>query len=88
MGHGLVIAPDSPRAERADSGQVELERRLRDTLSVLNPGLPVNALDDSFRKVTRLKGSTLESRNRAFHQMLVNGVEVEYRDAEGRVRED
>ena len=52
------------------------------------PGLPVNALDDSFRKVTRLKGSTLESRNRAFHQMLVNGVEVEYRDAEGRVRED
>ena len=86
--YGPDIAPDTPKAERADYGQVVLERRLRDALATLNPGLPVGALDDAYRKLTRSEGSTLEARNRAFHQMLVNGVEIEYRDAEGRVRGD
>ena len=83
--HGPDIAPDTSNAERTDYGQVVLERRLRDALAALNPGLPADALDDAFRKLTRPEGSTLEARNRAFHRMLVNGVEVEYRDAEGRV---
>ena len=65
-----------------------LERRLRDSLAELNPGLPADALDDSFRRLTRPDGSTLEARNRAFHRMLVNGVEVEYRESGGRVRGD
>ena len=30
----------------------------------------------------------MDARNRAFHRMLVNGVEIEYRDAEGIVRGD
>ncbi len=86
--HGPDIAPETPSAERTDYGQVVLERRLRDALAELNPGLPVSALDDAFRKLTRPEGSTLEARNRAFHRMLVNGVEIEYRDSEGRVRGD
>ena len=88
VAHGPVVAPDSPNAERADYSQVVLDRRLRDGLAVLNSSLPVDALDDAFRKLTRPEGSTLEARNRAFHRMLVNGVEIEYRDAEGRVRGD
>ena len=58
--------PDTPNAERTDYGQVVLERRLRDALAQLNPGLPLDALDDAFRKLTRPEGSTLEARNRAF----------------------
>ena len=50
--------------------------------------MPVEALDDAFRKLTRPQGATVEARNRAFHRMLVNGVEIEYRDAEGTVRGD
>ena len=88
VAHGPNIAPDTPDAERDDYGQVALERRLRDSLAELNPSLPADALDDAFRKLTRPDGSTLEARNRAFHRMLVNGVEVEYREAEGRVRGD
>ena len=88
VAHGPDIAPDTPDAERADYGQVVLQRRLRDTLAELNPRLPAAALDDAFRKLTRPDGSTLEARNREFHRMLVNGVEVEYREAEGRVRGD
>ena len=88
VAHGSDIAPETPHAERDDYGQVVLERRLRDALAELNPGLPAPALDDAFRKLTRPQGSTLEARNRAFHQMLVNGVEIEYRDSDGRVRGD
>ena len=86
--HGPDIAPDMPSAERDDYGQVVLDRRLRDALAELNPTLPASALDDAYRKLTRPEGSTLEARNRAFHRMLVNGVEVEYRDTDERVRGD
>ena len=88
VAHGLDIAPDSPTAERADYAQVVLERRVWDALAALNSGLPGGALDDAFRKLTRPEGSTVNARNRTFHRMLVNGVEIEYRDAEGRVRGD
>ena len=84
--HGPDIAPDTPRAERTDCGQVVLERRLRAALAGLNPALPRDALDDAFRKLTRPEGSTREGRNHAFHRMLANGVEIEYRDAEERLR--
>ena len=88
MAHGPDIAPDTPSAERNDYGQVVLERRLCDALAELNSSLPASALDDAFRKLTRPEGATLEARNRAFHRMLVEGVTVEYRDTDGRVRGD
>ena len=88
VAHGPDIAPDTPNAERDEYDQVVLERRLRDALAELNPSLPVDALDDAFRKLTRPEGSTLEARNHEFHRMLVNGVEIEYREVGGRVRGD
>ena len=86
--HGPDIAPETPDAERDDYRQVVLEHRVRGALNELNPSLPTSALDDACRMLTRPEGSTLEARNRAFHRMLVNGVEVEYRDTDGRVRGD
>ena len=86
VAHGPDIAPDTPNAERADYDQVVLGQRLRDALAALNPGLPAAALDDAFRKLTHPEGPTLEARNRAFHRMLVDGVTVEYRIAEGAIR--
>ena len=64
------------------------ERRLRDALARLNPDLPLEALDDAFHKLTRPEGSALEARNRAFHRMLVAGVNVEYCTAGGAIRGD
>ena len=86
VAHGPDIAPGTPNAERTDYGQVALERRVQDSLAELNPSLPPSALDDAFRKLTRSEGATLEARNRAFHRMLVDGVTVEHRDGEGRIR--
>ena len=61
VAHGPDIAPDTPNSERDDYGQVVLERRLRDALEELNPGLPVDALDGAYRKLTRPEGATVEA---------------------------
>ena len=84
--HGPNIAPDTLAAERSDYGEVLLEQRLRDSLARFNPDLPAEALDDAFRKLVHAEGPTLETRNRAFHRMLVDGVTVEYRTSDGAVR--
>ena len=86
IAHGPEIAPDMPASERRDYGEVVLAQRLRDALARLNPALPAEALDDAYRKLTRPEGADLIQRNRALHRLLVDGVTVEYRDAEGAIR--
>jgi type I restriction enzyme R subunit len=86
IGHGADIAPGEAGAERDDYGQVVLAGRLRAALARLNPGLPGEALEDAFRKLTRVEGADLVARNRAFHRLLVDGVTVEYRDRDGDLR--
>ena len=86
VAHGPGIAPDMTGAERTDYGQVVLEQRLRDSLARFNPDLPAEVLDDAFRKLAHPEGPTLETRNRAFHRMLVDGITVEYRASDGAVR--
>ena len=80
------IASDAQAAERTKHDEVVLERRLRDALARLNPNLPIEAVDEAFRKLIRPEGGTLPVRNRAFHQMLTHGVTVEYRDENGVIR--
>jgi len=84
--HGPETAPGELGAERADYGQVTLTQRLQDALARLNPTLPAEALADAFRRLTRPEGPTLEARNRAIHRLLVDGVTVEYRTADGAIR--
>jgi type I restriction enzyme, R subunit len=83
---GAEIAPGEPGAERDDYGQVVLAQRLRDALARLNPALPAEALEDAFRKLTRPEGAELVARNRAVYRLLVDGVTVEYRAADGEIR--
>ena len=64
---------------------VVLRSSLRGALARLNPNRPSDALDDAFRRLTRPEGSTLKSRNRSFHRMLVDGVNVEHREG-GAIR--
>ena len=86
MRHGPDIAPDMLNEERADYSHVILFARLRSALAQLNPDLPSTPLDDAQRRLTRPTGGTLEARNRDFHRMLVDGVTVEYVDADGALR--
>ncbi len=82
---GPDIAPGEVGAERDDYGQVVLERRLRQALARLNPDVPADALDEAFRKVTRLDAPDLVARNRAFHRMLIDGVTVEHKREDGSI---
>lgn len=83
--HGPEIAPGELFAERQDYEQVVLQERLRRSLAQLNPDLPAEALEDAFRKIIRVEGATPETRNRAFHRLLVDGVTVEYRRSDGSI---
>ena len=55
-GHGPDIAASEPGATRSDPNyrDVLLERRLRQALVRLNPDLAPDALDDAYRKLTRV----------------------------------
>ncbi|MBX3302406.1 MAG: type I restriction endonuclease subunit R [Nitrospira sp.] len=83
--HGSAIAPGELAAERTSYGQVILEDRLHQALVRLNPTLSTEALDDAFRKLIRPEGPTLDTRNRAVHRMLVDGITVEYRRPDGSI---
>jgi len=90
--HGPDISPGGDtltlalsQLERENYSQVVLADRLRQALVRTNPALPTEAIDDAFRKITRLEGATLDARNRAFHRLLVDGVTVEYR-TDGAIR--
>ena len=86
VAHGPDIAPGTPDAARDGYDQVVLERRLADAIDRLNADLPPGAREDALRKLVRPEGATLETRNRAFHRMLIDGVSVEYREQDGSIR--
>jgi len=85
--HGPEIAVGQPGAERSDPGyrDVVLEWRLREALVRINPDLPPEALDDAYRRLVRIDAPSLIERNRTLHRMLVEGVTVEYRRADGSI---
>ena len=83
--HGADIAPGTRSAERTDYDQVLLVGRLRNALERLNPNLRASALEDAYRKLTRTIAPNLLEHNRLLHRLLVNGVPVEYRRADGSI---
>lgn len=82
---GPDIACDGTRPERASYADVILSGRLRMALRALNPHIPAEALEDAFKKVLRSENPSLILNNRHFHRMLADGIDVEYRNKEGRV---
>jgi type I restriction enzyme R subunit len=81
--YGPEIAPDGPEPERSTFQQVLLADRLRGAIGRLNPGVPASARDDALRQVLNLDTPVLLSANRRFHNLLVNGVPVEYQQDGG-----
>ena len=84
--HGPAVAPGEPASERGSYEEAFLPERLRQALTSLNPSLPVEALEEAFRKVTRPDQSSLIGQNHAFHRALVvKPLTVEYRARSGEV---
>ena len=84
--HGPDIAPDTPDAERFSYNEVILTRRLQNAVADLNLNIPADAQEEAIRKVLNPDSPALVQNNRTFHQTLVEGIEVEYRQADGTIR--
>lgn len=85
---GLAIAPGEPTGERTDYKQVFLFGRLQIKLEDLNPKIPLEGLQEALRKIRLISHPTLIENNRAFHRLLVEGVDVEFRNREGQLVHD
>jgi len=88
VAYGSTIAPGEPAAERSGYEQALFEGRLRDALSRLNPSVPPEAIDEAFRKLTRISSPQLVAANHELHYYLVNGVAVEYLRGDGTIGYD
>lgn len=84
--HGPDIGPDGT-GER-EFRDVVLMERLRQSLTRINPHIPAPKIDEALRRLVRVSGPGLLENNHEFHQLLVNGVPVEYRTASGETKHD
>jgi type I restriction enzyme R subunit len=87
--YGLDISPDSEQHARQSFADVVFAERLLAAIVRLNPNVPDEAREQALKKVLRLPSPAIEllPNNEAFHKMLTDGVDVEYRK-EGGMRGD
>ncbi len=83
---GPSIAPDGPGAERPSYEQVYLYGRLRAAATRINPALDPSVVDVAVKRLERAESQSAIAENSRVHQMISQGVPVEYRDTGGAVR--
>ncbi len=77
---GYDIAPDGTNPERSDYRQIILHDRLLNNLQSLNPNIPQATLEQVALQMAKSETPILIKNNKAFHQLLSQGVKVEYKD--------
>lgn len=82
-----LSAEASPPLRRSYE-DVVLEPRLRAAMRRINTHLPEEAIEYAVRAGTRPPEPSLGQNNRWFHRLLVDGIEIEYRAADGDTRGD
>ncbi|MBF8984677.1 type I restriction endonuclease subunit R [Lutibacter sp. B2] len=86
LGYDHVFAPDialdGTYPERNDYRGMILEQRIKDALYKINRHLPEEALEDAYRQIITFNSPMLEENNRSFHKLLVEGIEVSYKEKE------
>lgn len=88
VAHGPNMAPGEPAAERKTFADVLLVARLRDAIARLNPYIPADAQEEALRKVLHPDTASFIGNNRWLHRMLRDGVDVEYKRADGSIAGD
>ncbi len=86
--HGPEFSPGAAGAERATYSDIILVDRLRSALLTINPDIPVATIDEVIKHLQRPEAPTLIENNRAFHTLLRDGVDVEYRLPDGSAKGD
>ena len=90
LGYTVLYGPaisDGANKER-DYTEVILKERLSSAINRINGAIPADAKEEAFKKVLRTFSSHLFDSNRAFHQMLTEGIDVKFSVGEGKARTD
>lgn len=89
LGYEYAFGPDISHGgdyeERKDYREFILENRVKDALFKINRDLPAEALEEAYRQVITFNSPMLEENNRRFHKLLVEGIEVSFKD-KGHIR--
>jgi len=73
------------KSSRSDKREVVLKDRLREALVRLNPDLPAAAIDLALGVLTQSRSAmSAVAANQEVYELIRNGVQVTYRNAEGR----
>jgi type I restriction enzyme R subunit len=79
---GYDIAPDGASPERSDYRQIILSARLLSALQKINPHIPAATLEQVALHIAKPETPILIKNNKAFHQLLLEGVKVEFKSQE------
>ncbi len=84
----VLVGPSSgPHLGRATRNEVVLRPRLEAALTRLNPDLPPETLHQAVEQLTRDRSAmSLVHANRETYELLKDGVQVTFRDADGEER--
>ncbi|MBX4262834.1 type I restriction endonuclease subunit R (plasmid) [Clostridium estertheticum] len=89
LGYEYAFGPDISRcgdcAQRKDYREVILENHVKDALFKINRDLPEEALEEAYRQIITFNSPMLEENNRSFHKLLVEGIEVSFKE-KGNIR--
>jgi type I site-specific restriction-modification system R (restriction) subunit len=86
--YGPLISPEEPGKpgiERETYEDVILPRRLQAAVGRINPTIPTLGQEEALHSITRLGKPSLLLNNHAFHALLVNGIEVDYKNKDGHM---
>ncbi|RVU04049.1 type I restriction endonuclease subunit R [Novosphingobium umbonatum] len=82
--HGSVIAPDGSAPERRSFGDVVLVGRLEAAVARINSDAPEAARNEAIRRVLTGELPSMVEENRRIHKLLTDGIDVEFRDDNGK----
>ena len=84
--HGPDIGPGGDDEERSGWDEVILTQRLNDAVAHINPDLPQDAVNAVVAQVLRAESQNTLAENLRVHQLITQGVPVEYRRPDGAIR--
>lgn len=76
---GPQIAPDGETPERQSYADVMLLDRVRLAIARFNPTIPYDVQEDALKQLIRISSPDMVTNNEDFHEMFVDGIDVEYR---------
>lgn len=86
--YGPSVGPGEPGEERALFSDVFLWDRLLVALERINPTVPVTRINTALSRVKRAESQSLIDENYRLHDLMKNGISVEYRDGDGMLRSE